>query len=460
MKKLIALLLSAVMLLSAIPMVGAASFKDSADVTVINAEAVDIMSDLKVVAGFPEGDFKPNDTLTRAQAAKILCCVMLGTKDADALYSTGSTFSDVPASHWANKFVEYCASKGVVSGVGSGKFDPNGKLTGNAFGKMLLVALGADTSKLTGTGWDKNTQEQLKEKRIDLGVKVTGDELSRQDACHLALNALFHGEQTDVEGTLAYKAFGVVRASAGNNAALYKRPLVKYTCNDGDEYWEGSDKQITASPAFFSKSGQVKSATLLEALGVKDIEPEQLIQMRNGVKASAAKNPISSAKNISYTYGGHQFECYYAPDTDKYTFVILWQYGYKISAVTPAVFYSDGTVETPGVVSFENGFSCESNDFTEADVGTYASVYVMGSSSLHKPTKAVAAYKAKNVTGKLTAYNAKKSTLAIDGTTYKMASWYDKNSTIKKYTTDGGAIGDEVGIVLNDDNVIVALWKV
>ena len=73
---------------------------------------------------------------------------------------------------------------------------------------------------------------------------------------------------------------------------------------------------------------------------------------------------------------------------------------------------------------------------------------------------AFCAEQGKTVTGKLTAYNVKKKTLAIDGTTYKMAGWYDKNTTITKYETNGGAVGDEVGILLSDDNVIIALWKV
>ena len=78
MKKLLALALCAVMLLSAIPFAGAASFKDSAKITIMNTEAVDVMSDLKIITGFPDGAFKPDDILTRAQAAKILCCVALG----------------------------------------------------------------------------------------------------------------------------------------------------------------------------------------------------------------------------------------------------------------------------------------------------------------------------------------------------------------------------------------------
>ena len=133
MKKLLAVILAAVLLLGVIPFAGAA-FTDAEIIDMRDTEAVEILSSLKVVSGFPDGSFKPEDTLTRAQAAKILCCCALGVEAADALAGGGSTFSDVPAAHWANKFVEYCASKNIVASVGSGKFDPDGKLSAPAFG--------------------------------------------------------------------------------------------------------------------------------------------------------------------------------------------------------------------------------------------------------------------------------------------------------------------------------------
>ena len=285
MKKLLALTLCAVMVLSMIPMAGAASFKDSAGVTMLNAEAVDVMSDLKIITGFPEGTFKPDDTLTRAQAAKILCCVALGVKATDALAGGGSTFSDVPASHWANKYVEYCASKGIVAGVGSGKFNPDGKLTGYAFGKMLLVALGADAASLTGADWDKNTKTQLAEKHLNYGVDVSNNDLSRQNACRLALNALFNGEGADPEGTLGFKSFGVIRTTSGNNAKLYKRPYHKYISAEDGAYWEGTEKSVVASPDWFKKSGAVKGGDLVKQLGVSDINVSQMKIFRNGAAA-------------------------------------------------------------------------------------------------------------------------------------------------------------------------------
>ena len=462
MKKLLALTLCAVMLLGMIPMAGAATFKDSAEVNITATEAVRVMSDLKIITGFPEGTFKPNDTLTRAQAAKILCCVALGTKAADELAAGGSTFSDVPASHWANKFVEYCASKSIVAGVGSGKFNPDGKLTGYAFGKMLLVALGADASALTGADWDKNTKTQLAEKHLDYGVTVSAKDLSRQDACRLALNALFDGEGMDPESTLAYKSFGVMRASKGVWAKNFSRPINNYISGEADAYWEGTEVQVTASPALFRKTGAIKGDEVCKALGVDSIAGSQINCYRNGTNAQLAdKNntlQLGNTKNYYLSGNGMQLEFYYAADTDKWTIIHLFYFPAKVASVTEASFYADGSVETEGAVTFENGWSCKSNAFKQSDVGNYACVRAIGKNSMNKPTEAIEAIPGTVVSGKLTAYDAKKG-LSVDGKDYKFPSYLGSEALAKKYLEDGGAVGDDVKIVLSDDNYVIMVWK-
>ena len=465
MKKLLALTLSVLMLLSAIPFAGAASFKDSADVAFTNVEAVDIMSDLKVFAGFPEGDFKPDDSLTRAQAAKILCCLTLGNLAADALAPAGPTFTDVPAYHWANKYVEFCASQGIVAGVGSGQFDPNGKLTGLAFGKMLLVAVGEDGAQFTGEAWSENVATKMHEKHLDYGVTVDSSEISRQNACRLSLNTLFSGEKEDPESTLAYKSFQVIRASAGNHESKFNRPLIKYTSNEGDAYWEGADKLIDASPVIFKKSGKMTGGDLVKLLGETEITPDRFVQFHNGVKRKALKETgmtVDSKTTVSYTGAGVQTEIYYAADTNKYTAVQLWQYAEKITEVTPAVIAADGTVEAPGTVTFENGWTCVSNDFKASDVGNYACVYAVGRSSIHKPTKALEAYPGTIVSGKLADYVLKKGKtqgVKIGKKTYKFSGRYGDDSNAKKYLENGGAVGDEVNVLLSNDNFVLAVWK-
>ena len=133
MKKLISLLLVAVLLLSTV----SAAFTDQNEISPEYTEAVDVMNQNGIIAGFTDGTFQPKGTLTRAQAAKIICTML----KADVEGAKAAGFTDVPAGHWAEKFVNYCAETGIVAGVGNGKFDPNGKLTGYAFAKMLMVAL-------------------------------------------------------------------------------------------------------------------------------------------------------------------------------------------------------------------------------------------------------------------------------------------------------------------------------
>lgn len=462
MKRILALLLSAIMLLSLVPMAGAASFSDSADVSFTTREAVEIMSDLKIITGFPEGTFKPEDTLTRAQAAKILCCVALGVTAADALSAGGTTFSDVPASHWANKFVEYCASKNIVAGVGNGKFNPDGKLTGYAFGKMLLVALGADASALTGAGWDKNTREQLRQTHLDYGVSPSNKELSRQDACRMALNALFDGEGEDPEDTLAYKNFTVIRTDAGVDKAGLCRPLVNYTSDEEDAYWTGNTKTVLASPALFIKSGAISGGDAVKALGLTDIEASQVKPWRNGIlstKYTDKNNYLHEGNATNYLYSGNgmRLEFYHAADTDIWYIIHLMYFPAMVQSVTEATYFADGTIENEGRVTFTNGWSCAANGFKQSDVGNYACVYGCGKNTMNAIVNAREAIPGTVVEGVLTAYD--KSSLTVNGKTYSYPFSLGNAEEAKHYLDNGGAIGDTVKVLLSDDGYVIMVWQ-
>ena len=188
MKRIIALLLTVLMLAG----VASAAFTDADKIGTEYQAAVEAMSEKKIIAGFEDGSFKPRDTLTRAQAAKIICTLLVG----EAVPDGKTEFADVPAGHWAEKFVAYCASKGIVAGVGSGKFNPNGKLTGAAFAKMLLVAYGHDAEKegLVGDKWLVNTQKAMREGGMNYNAPATDDPIARQVACQMAYNFYYTAE--------------------------------------------------------------------------------------------------------------------------------------------------------------------------------------------------------------------------------------------------------------------------
>ena len=471
MKKLLSLLLAGVLLVSLIGAAGAA-FTDEASISQYDTEAVEILSDLKVVTGFPDGSFKPEDPLTRAQAAKILCTLLLGTKKADALAAGEANFSDVPAAHWANKYVAYCASNKIVSGVGEGKFDPNGKLTCPAFGKMLLVALGADAAKLSGSGWADAVFAQLKEKHLNYGVALEDKPLDRQSACRLALNALFDGEKESTEGTLAFKTFGVKRNTKGTDDSFMKRPLVTYSSAESDAYWKGKDLTVTASPLYIKDSGAITGGEGVEIFGVKDIVKTEMKVRRNGVNGNVKNDVFTdiwhAGNTEPYYLSGNGIRLEFYAAMPKQTFTVLHGStfcGY-IESVKEPTYYADGTVAEPGSIQMLTpptgivnlSLYVQTNDFRASDVGSYCLYWGPGGSDgWTQCTKVQKLSRGNVVTGKLTAQEPDKS-VTIDGKTYTYPEKQFRAADAERYLRSG-SLGDTVHALLDDCGNCYAIWK-
>ena len=193
LKRVLSLALAALMLMGMMVVGAGAASKDFTDSDEIkNVEAVDVMVALGVLEGGDKGDFQPNSILTREQAAKIICYMLLGTENAEKLVTSGAVFSDVAANRWSAPYIAYCVNMGILAGDGNGHFFPEGKLTGAAFAKMLLVALGYDASieKYVGNVWTINVATGA----LDAGILPEGlvltNELSRQDAAQMAFQTL------------------------------------------------------------------------------------------------------------------------------------------------------------------------------------------------------------------------------------------------------------------------------
>ena len=216
MKKLLALVLALVMTMSLVTISNAAC-KDADKIS--NKEAVDVMVAVGVLAGYDNGEFGATDTLTREQAAKIIAYLDLGEDIAEALPAV-KVFNDVEASRWSAKYIAYCADAGYIAGIGNGNFDPAGKLTGYAFGKMLLCALGydADYEQLTGSSWQINVAKLMKTLDIAKNVsKIPSAVLTREEAAQYALNTLKTQTVTANKGTTT--TVGGVTVTTGATAA-------------------------------------------------------------------------------------------------------------------------------------------------------------------------------------------------------------------------------------------------
>ena len=204
----------------------AIDFADYKDKDSIEAqEAVTVLSALGILQGDERG-FRPNDSLTRAEGAKIMA--LLSNAKTGGLKSSFTDVAGTTAA-WADEFIAFCEYSGIINGYGDGRFGPQDTLTYTQFAKMLLCALGYDAVREGYTGdaaWEINVVKRVN--AIGLGDKVAdfnyNDPITRNDAAQMAFNALEaemvtynQGLTVDTEGKLVPE-----RRIAGNTEFDYR----------------------------------------------------------------------------------------------------------------------------------------------------------------------------------------------------------------------------------------------
>ena len=76
------------------------------------------------ISGYPDGTYKPDDTLTRAQAAKIMSNFLALTPTNERI-----SFNDVDNGFWASEPIGLVAQHKIMNGIGDGRFSPKTILT-------------------------------------------------------------------------------------------------------------------------------------------------------------------------------------------------------------------------------------------------------------------------------------------------------------------------------------------
>lgn len=88
------------------------------------------------IKGYPNGTFKPDATITRAEVSTIFYRLL--TDSTRKAYTTSyNTFKDVPASAWYNTAVSTMAKLGIITGGSDGYFRPNDPITRAEMAAMI-----------------------------------------------------------------------------------------------------------------------------------------------------------------------------------------------------------------------------------------------------------------------------------------------------------------------------------
>ena len=243
MKKFLSLALALVMSLSLVTIsAGAKEFKD--DSSINYDEAVAVISEIGVVDGYTDGNFNPQNVLTRGAAAKIICNLILGPTTASALPADTAPFKDVPANHEFAGYIAYCAQQGIINGYSDGSFRPAGTLDGYSFMKMLLGALGYDGSieGFTGGNWSTNVAKLALANGIDLADGnddfVGSKAVTREEACLYAFNTL-QADMVDYDSKTSVNVSGAEVVISGSKAKVEEQGVYKDTMDeDGLQFAE------------------------------------------------------------------------------------------------------------------------------------------------------------------------------------------------------------------------------
>lgn len=211
MKKIIAVILAVIMIMSLATVAFAAnSFTDISNSK--NKEAIETLYELGVIDGYSKTKFSPKLTLSRAEACAVMVRALYGDK---IVYWTNS-FTDVPVRAWYAPYVDVAVYYDIMHGHSATTFAPDEDITYDQMATLVLNALGYNAPQLSGT-WPENVERIANilglydnTSRFVLG----SDAITREDACQMLYNALdcsvveyVRGRIVETDQTL-YEAMG------------------------------------------------------------------------------------------------------------------------------------------------------------------------------------------------------------------------------------------------------------
>ena len=446
LKRTLSLLLAVVMVIGMM-VVGASAassdFTDSDEIT--NTEAVGVMTALGVFEGTDSGAFDPSGTLTREQAAAIICRMLLGD-DAESLTTNSVVFSYVATDRWSVGYIGYCAQQGILAGTGNGTFDPEGELTGLVLAntisredaaQMAFQTLEADMVTYSGSGSTNVTTPD------GTTVVITGSatEVSnnRSDDYRTVSD-----DRDEVQQFCEYYFPNLTKNSSGEDA--FGRPSVTWRDNRTEigTFAETPEASFTAS----ADMGDIYDAVGRDAYNAVSDGDADLTVVVNGDTVSSPDLDDyivrSSTSDAEGTGRGILTEVF-VDDDDNITITQIWTY---VAQVDGDYDTDDGELDLATLEGAEfdaDDYTLTDDDFDNLDAYAdedYVLVTVAsGEIQSIQP--------AETVSGAVTAYTVG-SNVTLDGERYYYSKSYTQGTLTK---TDGTY--DPLSYDLNEDYTLV-----
>ena len=239
-KRFMALLLTLVLVFGSMSSAFAAVNEDVVDTDF--EVAVGKLSALGIMEGYPDGTFRPEGQITRAEFAKI-AVLALGLNDAAEVSKSNTIFTDVNAFHWAAGYINVAVDRGILKGYPDGSYKPSNPLSNAEAITILTRLIGlAPVVDKEGT-WPANyiTRANLEGVLDDVVVSSTSN-ATRGNAAKMLVNTLtiqkWGATGYDNDGSVNYGQLNTTLLTENLGIVVYgddKDEVARVTEEDADD---------------------------------------------------------------------------------------------------------------------------------------------------------------------------------------------------------------------------------
>ncbi len=342
----------------------AVTFPD-VDASASYASDVELLTALGVVNGDENGKFNPDNTVTRAEFAKMVV-EALGKGEA-AASSSYTRFADAQG-HWAAGYIEAGVAAEFINGYDENTFGPDDTVTFAQAVKMLVGAAGYESWAQMAGGWKAGYMSYGSTLGIMKGVNVAEDAaLTRAECATLIANAmkapLLVVEGYYFEGTMN----GVVQVPnyvpKDDEGKGWQTMLTKYH----DAYVVYG--RVSQSTKETSKKGTV----LYSVEETKNVDDKTFEDYTAGdYEGTLAYVGDTNADDMLFEYT--EAVLVKDEDTDEYTLASIKPYGASEKLEVAAKLVDDITTEEIKVLKSETSTKTKDYDL-EGDVKVYVNGY-------------------------------------------------------------------------------------
>jgi len=154
-------------------------------------EEIRTLAGLKVIEGYPDGEFKADNKLTRAEFTALIIRLLGLEGMAEGMAGETVPFADVAGTHWASGHILIAEALGIVNGYPDGTFKPENDVSHAESVKMILTAMGYKEEGFPVVRWPVTWLVQADQIGLDEDVVLLGNlPITRGDVAKLLHNSL------------------------------------------------------------------------------------------------------------------------------------------------------------------------------------------------------------------------------------------------------------------------------